>query len=554
MEVAGPEELGGKGLPRWVPALSLAIAAALGAWYLLGGAGGRGVAAAGFPLDDAWIHQVYARSVARGEPFQYNPGEPETGATSPLWALLLAPPHAVGVPPVAWTKALGILLTAAAAIAGGRLLARLGLPGAGTAFALTLPALPYVSFAAVSGTEVALFVWLLLLTFDAARARRWAATGALAGLAILARPEGYLLLPLLAAAAAIAARRRGVAAALADVLRLGLPALAVLSPWVGYCLWASGRPLPATFYAKAHWFGLANLAQWRKVGAWLAYQPASGGGLPVPLAALAAVLALGFAAAGALRLTRRDPLAWLPAAFPLVFLWGLTAELPMGIAARPAFPGSVLTFYFARYLLPALPFLHLLWLAGLPQADAPATRAARRGAAAAGLVAAVLAGAAGAGQQVTLRAVYAWNCRDIEEAPVAAARWIADHVPPGATVAVSDAGAIRFFGGHRVVDLVGLNCHRLLPLLAAIDATTEGGPEDVALRERFWREERPDFLAITEGWHRPLLLGHPMRVLATFRPTRNTIFGAEELVVLQPVPPPDEGVARGPAAPYPSSS
>ncbi|UCE67434.1 MAG: glycosyltransferase family 39 protein [Candidatus Zixiibacteriota bacterium] len=44
----------------------------------------------GFPLDDSWIHQVFARNLATGHGFSFNPGEPIAGATAPLWTLLLA--------------------------------------------------------------------------------------------------------------------------------------------------------------------------------------------------------------------------------------------------------------------------------------------------------------------------------------------------------------------------------------------------------------------------------------------------------------------------------
>src|SRR6185503_14621945 len=45
--------------------------------------------ARGFPLDDAWIHAVYGRSLARSGMLAFNPGVPATGVTSPLWALIL---------------------------------------------------------------------------------------------------------------------------------------------------------------------------------------------------------------------------------------------------------------------------------------------------------------------------------------------------------------------------------------------------------------------------------------------------------------------------------
>src|SRR5262249_56043145 len=46
--------------------------------------------AAGFPLDDSWIHLHFARNLAEGRGFAYNPGVPVAGSTAPLWTLLLA--------------------------------------------------------------------------------------------------------------------------------------------------------------------------------------------------------------------------------------------------------------------------------------------------------------------------------------------------------------------------------------------------------------------------------------------------------------------------------
>jgi hypothetical protein len=45
---------------------------------------------AGFPLDDSWIHLHFARNIAEGAGFSYNPGVPVAGSTAPLWTLLLA--------------------------------------------------------------------------------------------------------------------------------------------------------------------------------------------------------------------------------------------------------------------------------------------------------------------------------------------------------------------------------------------------------------------------------------------------------------------------------
>src|SRR4051794_34832739 len=70
----------------------LAVAhAGMLAFFLVDRASGTASAVTGFPLDDAWIHLVYARSLAHGDGFAYNPGQLETGFTSPLWVMLLAP-------------------------------------------------------------------------------------------------------------------------------------------------------------------------------------------------------------------------------------------------------------------------------------------------------------------------------------------------------------------------------------------------------------------------------------------------------------------------------
>src|SRR5579859_1664 len=62
---------------------------------------------AGFPLDDAWIHQTYARNLAQTGQWQYAPGVESAGSTSPLYTLLLTLGYILHVPHFAWTYLLG---------------------------------------------------------------------------------------------------------------------------------------------------------------------------------------------------------------------------------------------------------------------------------------------------------------------------------------------------------------------------------------------------------------------------------------------------------------
>ena len=63
----------------------------------------------GFPLDDSWIHLHFARNIAEGAGFSYNPGVPVAGSTAPLWTLLLALGVALFGASVALVKSIGVV-------------------------------------------------------------------------------------------------------------------------------------------------------------------------------------------------------------------------------------------------------------------------------------------------------------------------------------------------------------------------------------------------------------------------------------------------------------
>ena len=68
------------------------------------------ISSIGFPLDDAWIHQTYARNLAlRGE-WAFLPGEVSAGSTSPLWTLMLAIGYGLALSPILFSNLLGCLL------------------------------------------------------------------------------------------------------------------------------------------------------------------------------------------------------------------------------------------------------------------------------------------------------------------------------------------------------------------------------------------------------------------------------------------------------------
>ena len=79
----------------------------------------------GFPLDDSWIHQTYARNLAQSGLWAYVPGVPSAGSTSPFYTVLLAVGYALHVPFFAWTYGLGAAALAGAGLVGARAAERL---------------------------------------------------------------------------------------------------------------------------------------------------------------------------------------------------------------------------------------------------------------------------------------------------------------------------------------------------------------------------------------------------------------------------------------------
>ena len=119
----------------------------------------------GFPLDDGWIHQTYARNLAHTGQLAYVLGQPSAGSTSPLWTILLSIGYLLRLDHRLWGYLLGAVCLALTAWTVYRL-ARHLFPDQPWAAPLTglLCALEWhLGWAAFSSMETILFTWLLLL-------------------------------------------------------------------------------------------------------------------------------------------------------------------------------------------------------------------------------------------------------------------------------------------------------------------------------------------------------------------------------------------------------
>jgi hypothetical protein len=520
--------------PRGGPALDAlcigaALAVALGVFWAAERriAGTAGLSS--FPLDDSWIHLHFARNLAEGHGFAYNPGSPVGGSTAPLWTLLLGALFAVLGSHPAWVKLLGIAAALATALVTRRLVwqwtGRRSLALCGGV--VTAVAGPMV-WGALSGMEVPLAALLVTGAISLHAAGRDGAAAVMLGLATVARPECLLLVPLVALAGPIAIRRAAVFAA----------AVAVpLAPWVLFNLATAGTPLPATAAAKIEG-GLigflsgtreslaeAVLARpWRFEVGWVRWLFS----VDVALPALALI--------GVWALWRdRGRAAGLPAAVLIVH--------PLGMALLAPYrdPG----FQEGRYSIHLLPLAIAVALAGVDlvsrsrraralararqagvDGEARAMRAPRdrgwRRVVGRALAAALLAGALWTVPGAASR--YGWAVENIDAMQVQMGQWVAAHTPTEARIALNDIGAIAYVSRREVVDVMGL----VTPAIVPYRQRGEAGV--LAYLERAC----PDYLVIFPAWFPELAamadLFTPIHRIGL---ANNTVAGADEMVVYE---------------------
>ncbi|MEW6579647.1 MAG: hypothetical protein AB1435_10685 [Chloroflexota bacterium] len=415
------------------------------------------------PLDDTYIHFQYARQWAAGQPMTYYPGDPPTsGATSLLYPPLLALGYAAGFS--GWSLAYWALGIGALAFFGSAWLVYLigrASPlaeepgGAGYALALALAygvTGPFV-WAALSGMETALFLFLTLLTFYAAQGDHPRLAVAAGTLAVLARPEGVIVAAL--AVLALAVRRRWPGGRGARLRRGALLALPVAAAFVQPALnWAAtGSASASGMQAKSLLANtaaplserLADVASFfgRMWGELLVGRSADFGTFTSPLLAPAALGALLAGTWLAWRQRRANA-----AVLALATILALTAAVA---TLDTAF------WQFKRYQLPAIALLYpaAAWAArGL--GDGLAARAGWRAWRWA-LPALVLVSSALTA--LSFARYYDENVAVVRDQQVPMARWVRDNLPEEENdprIGVHDVGMMGYFSERPLYDVVGL--------------------------------------------------------------------------------------------------
>lgn len=456
----------------------------------------------GFPLDDAWIHQTYARNLGLHQQLAYNLGEPSVGSTSPLWTLLLTAAHALRVEPRVWTYLLGALFLALTGWAIHHLSRSLFpqetlVPSLTAAFCLLEW---HLAWAAFSGMETILFVFLSVLALERHLAGASPVlVGVICGLLTMTRPEGAILLALLVLDS-IAGRsgtiRRPTWRGLGThVVFLMVGFFLPVAPYLVFNLSVTGNLFPNTFYAKQAEYEelLISLPVWVR-WARVAIAPFVG-------AQILLVPGCLYAAYKGLALRERRillPLAWW---FVLVSLYAI--RLPV-------------TYQHGRYLIPAIPPLLLLGVWGT--LSLPGLHRIVRHTLLISIPVLLLVFWVRGAQQ------YATDVRIIDSELAATGRWIRDNTPSDAVIGAHDIGALGYFSQRYLVDTAGLITPEVIPFIR---------DEDRILK--FLADKDVDFVVIFPSWY-PKMAQSP-QLQAVYRSTSPWIVEAsgDNVVVYETV-------------------
>lgn len=443
----------------------------------------------GFPLDDAWIHQTYARNLALGGEWAFIPGQPSGGSTSPLWTVLLSFGYLLRLSPFVWTFFLGVILLTGLAILTETGVSRLvdgyqgKIPWAGLFVIFEW----HFVWSSASGMETLLHASLIMVgvLLLIQKAPRWFILGCLGGLSVWVRPDGITLLgPIIFTALCYEngwwKKGRAVGAVL---LGFGI----LILPYLLFNLSLTDKIFPTTFYAKQ-----AEYVSWQARA----------------LAGRVGELVLQFLTGPALIL--------LPGV--VLHIWHASHRKNWGQIALFIWMLGYLAIYLlrlpvyqhGRYLIPAMPVFFLFGLGGFfqffrhSQLKIKMNRLLKLAWGSSLVI--VCLGFWFMGSQAFMNDV-----EFIETEMVDTAHWVAENLPEGVLIAAHDIGALGYFDHHRMVDLAGLISPRVIPFLR----------DEARLADYLSRQE-VDYLVAFPDWY-PSLTSGLLPIFSTHAPYAQSI-------------------------------
>jgi|CXWL01.1.fsa_nt_gi hypothetical protein len=424
--------------PRDLLILALAVSL-IAAIYLLTS---RFTYTIGFPLDDSWIHQTYARNLALNSEWAFRAGIPSAGSTAPLWSALLAIGFLFNLSPYLWAYFLGSLTLFALAILCEWAVRKLvnsyrpHFPWVGIFIAFEW----HLVWAGMSGMETLLHglivtTVLVLLMTDS---HRYLTLGLLTGLSAWVRPDGLTLLgPVLMT---IFFMEEDMRSRLTAVVRYFIGFGSLFGLYLLFNLAIGGAPMPNTFYAKQ-----AEYVSWQLR----------------PIIERLGDMFLQLLVGPSLLLIP-GMIGWLVKSIR-ERMWGSLAALIWCVGYFGLYVSRLPMYQHGRYIMPAMPIFFLFGLLAFAEFDKSKVFSRYHWVAQTlwrGSVAMLAFGF------ITLGArSYAQDVAVIESEMVVTAKWAAENLPSDAVIAAHDIGALGYFDQHELIDLAGLISPEVIPFI-----------------------------------------------------------------------------------------
>lgn len=429
--------------------------------------------------DDAYITFRYARNIASGFGFVYNPGEQVLGTSTPLFALLLALFGWLGLDLITVAKVINILAEAATCIllyVTIRQIAprSLALIGAGL-FILS----PYNIYWTGLGMETGLYTLLIFACLFLYIREQWTYLGIAAGLLTLVRPDGWLVVAAITGAWVI--QRKEMRHALKPLIAL----FSIQAPWLTFAFFYFGSPLPQSVVAKFMSYRAPEILSWFSTYLQTFSRGGSFGTLLVSFLFLAGSISI-FAIS-----SRRHLVPFV------VWFWLYVFAFTIARAGR-----------FGWYYSPLMPSLFIFVCLGgydvfrrartMPRVE-KALSTISQSRLWILLVPPVLLAAGISVYGIWQDTQIERECEVQLSSPVGL--WLRDNTPPAATVSLESIGSVGWFSNRYIIDEAGLVSKSTL----AENSMTPGTVNVVGIL----RTLKPDYYIAWQTWELDTLLDDP---------------------------------------------
>ncbi len=443
-----------------------------------------------FPLDDPWIHLQFAKNLAEYGSFSYFKNEVITaGSTSPLYTFILAAGFLITKNEMWLSYILGILFFVLALCyfykASFDTFPKENWLAIAATFLFVFD--KWVNFISVSGMETTMYVFILVACFYYYHKRNAVLFAVTLGLSFWVRPDAAAFISAIIIDYCILMYVKKKSPKLNeeirlftknDLLKIAAVSGGMLALYFVMNLIISGSVLPNTYSAKITYYS-SDLSSRRpnflKVEVWEYFTESAYILLFIPL-----IFAVIKILSDSLKMKYNRNILALVFIFLLIFIYWY--KLPY--AHR-----------FGRYLIPVFPFYILLSVYGAREFfiwlgkflnDKKIVNTLNIMFLSAAII---YTGSACYKNKET----YQDQTRHIYIRQVETAKWLKNNTPEGSIIATHDVGAIAFYSGRKVIDVVGLINPEFIPKLHT--------PEFEVFMTQELKKQNVSYLAFLKEWY-----------------------------------------------------